>query len=115
MPNPDSPIPDRVDMLVDRVPPELRARIAAVRQVLTDHGPAVADAMRQLGQLSAELDVALNMPASLDPAETSPLSDQDLDAVWARLGWWDPWKIADHVRDSHPDHAAGLPGLTDPN
>lgn len=43
--------PRHVELLRGRVPPELRGRLNAVSQVLGEHGPAVADAMRQLGCL----------------------------------------------------------------
>lgn len=86
--------------LAARVPPEVRAELAAAVAVLERYGPAVCGALHTLQARTTDACYAAEMRvASLDPAETAPPTDEEHAALEAALGLDRGWAAAFRVRD----------------
>lgn len=86
--------------LSTRVPAEVRAELARVALVLE---PAV-QAMRDLGRLTTTVELALAVPASLDPAEDAPVTDAEFERVMELVGM-------DRAMELLGDLERAIPGL----
>jgi hypothetical protein len=68
--------------LTTRVSPELQAELARVAGVLV---PAV-QAVKDLGRLTTEVELALAVPASLDPDEDAPVTEAEFQHATDAVG-----------------------------
>jgi hypothetical protein len=67
--------------LAARIPPDVRADLAAAADTLERYGPAVIQALETLERATTKAWLASMVPASLDPAELPDGTDEE----WSRL------------------------------
>ena len=89
--------------LAARVPPEVRAELAATVAELERHAPPAIAALRDLARLTRDAWLAVEMPASLAPEELGEVDDDEWAAVETATGIARGWELADELIDAHPD------------
>jgi hypothetical protein len=87
--------------LTSRIPADVRVELERVASVLE---PAV-QAMRDLDRLRTSVELALDVPASLDPAELEPVDDLEFQHATRAVG-------LDRCEELLGELERAIPGLT---
>jgi hypothetical protein len=82
--------------------PGLLTAIAEQLQVLEGLAPTVTESLRRVEELSSRFCVAF---AQVHPDPDSMQADGDRERVEDAVGVWALWRLADRIRDAHPDLA----------